>query len=339
MTRLSRAALLALTTLAVLMFVASGGLMAATADCTPSNGLKEIPVTVQGHDLTIITPETYDQCPIQGCCDTITVTGVPAGYKVVGQIVSSFVFTTMCMNNQPAYAPTGRSELETINLDNTPNAEGVVTIKVCYPNSHSWPSFETHVDLFMDLMNVSTGETIAIVGSGADWDTFCRTVGCTPGKWKNWTGLKNQPNLWPTGYNTGDLFATKFGKEALSKPGLTLLDALATGGGGEKAMVRHCTAALLNAAWTEAQAWSGNDCQRFLDIPETPGFDGTPTVDQIIQLVQDAYDGVGGVTFDSAHQQCAGVNESMCALDGVWLGTDNGVSECAPDNPGNACNQ
>lgn len=69
--------------------------------------------------------------------------------------------------------------------------------------------------------------------------------GCTPGFWKNWTGLGPQPNVWPAGTNPSttlfsDIFDNAF-------PGLTLLDALKQGGGGLNALGRHAAAAYLNA--------------------------------------------------------------------------------------------
>jgi hypothetical protein len=63
--------------------------------------------------------------------------------------------------------------------------------------------------------------------------------GCTPGYWK-------QPHhffAW-TGYSPGDSFAAVFGVPYDK----TLLEALQTGGGAEKALGRHAVGALLNAA-------------------------------------------------------------------------------------------
>ena len=66
--------------------------------------------------------------------------------------------------------------------------------------------------------------------------------GCTPGKWKNNT------DIWgSTGYAPGDDWDTTFSVDAFN-PDLTLLEALKQGGGGLKALARHATAALLNAA-------------------------------------------------------------------------------------------
>ena len=89
--------------------------------------------------------------------------------------------------------------------------------------------------------------------------------GCTPGKWKNNT------DIWgPTGYNTGDNWDTTFSVDAFN-PDLTLLEALKQGGGGVKALGRHATAALLNAAH--------------------PGIAYPLTVAEVISLVQAALAG------------------------------------------------
>ncbi len=71
--------------------------------------------------------------------------------------------------------------------------------------------------------------------------------GCTPGYWKNHTGLKSQTNQWPpTGYGQGDSYDATFGVS--SSFGGTLLDAVRRGGGGEIALGRHAVAALLNSS-------------------------------------------------------------------------------------------
>ena len=97
----------------------------------------------------------------------------------------------------------------------------------------------------------------------ADFGYYIQSVGgqgCTPGYWK-------QPHHfddWVT-YTQGDLYNTVFGV-SYNK---TLLSALKAGGGGEKALGRHATAALLNAA-------NANVNYAFTEA-------------QIITMVQDAY--------------------------------------------------
>ena len=88
--------------------------------------------------------------------------------------------------------------------------------------------------------------------------------GLTPGFWK-------QPQhfeFW-TGYNTMDSFNAVFGVTSSYGDDWTLLDALNTGGGGENALARHATAALLNAA--------------------SEGVNYLYTEAEVIAIVQDAY--------------------------------------------------
>ncbi len=78
--------------------------------------------------------------------------------------------------------------------------------------------------------------------------------GCTPGKWKNWTGLKSQANIWPpTGYSQGQSVGSVFTGVHATLAGTTLLDALDGGGGPgiigkQKILLRAAVAALLNAS-------------------------------------------------------------------------------------------
>ncbi len=69
--------------------------------------------------------------------------------------------------------------------------------------------------------------------------------GCTPGFWKNHT------DLWPAGVHPTDSFETTFGVSLpvgnVNKDDVTLLQAVKTGGGNCKKLLRHGTAAYLNA--------------------------------------------------------------------------------------------
>jgi hypothetical protein len=85
--------------------------------------------------------------------------------------------------------------------------------------------------------------------------------GCSQGYWKN------HLNSWgPTGYNTGDSYNEVFGVPYNK----TLLGALESGGGGEYALGRQAVAALLNATH--------------------PGVDHYYAENEVIDIVQDAYD-------------------------------------------------
>ncbi len=88
--------------------------------------------------------------------------------------------------------------------------------------------------------------------------------GFTPGFWKN------HLDYWPaTGYAPGDNYDTVFGVYNTIDPNLTLEEAINTGGGKEKALLRHATAALLNAAHPDVD-------YEYLEA-------------EIISMVQDAY--------------------------------------------------
>ena len=120
----------------------------------------------------------------------------------------------------------------------------------------------------------SGGQIAAVVlcvdgdsGSRSFQDTLIEVLtaqGCTPGYWKQ----EQHFLAWiPTGYTQGDLYEAVFGVDDTKD--LELLQALKIGGGGEKALYRHATAALLNAA--------------------SPDVDYYYSVEQVIQMVQNAY--------------------------------------------------
>jgi len=108
--------------------------------------------------------------------------------------------------------------------------------------------------------------------------------GCTPGYWKQ----SQHFDSW-TGYATTDDYEATFGVDASFTK--TLLGALQQGGGGEKALGRHATAALLNAA-------SGDVSYAY-------------TTAQVIALVQGAY---ATGDFEGVKNQLAAENEMGCPL-------------------------
>lgn len=119
----------------------------------------------------------------------------------------------------------------------------------------------------IDRLVVRFGGSAAVdnVEVEVDEDEEVGGEGCTPGFWK-----KDHPNTWaPTGFATGDLFDDVFG--VAYNDDLTLLGALKLEGGGFKALARHATAALLNAAH--------------------PDVEYGLTSAQIIDLVQEAFEG------------------------------------------------
>jgi hypothetical protein len=317
---------------AVAVLAGAGVAWAQTApDCPTSGGTKVIPAYVAPYSgqvfagPTITTPLTYNGCPQNGCCDKVTITGIPAGYRLGGFLQFSYVFT-----GNPSY-PDGR--LIVANIPVTGDSTGpsqVFTFKVCYPKVHDWPSFETHVDIFVDIFapdGLGGYNKVALFGPGSDWDTFCFTFGCTVGKWKNWTGQGpgNQMNLWPAPYTTGMSFRTVFGVTPTPANNVTLLQALDLGGGGERAMIRQCTGTLLNAQHSANKfasgAWAANNCEAW--------YRGTMSPTEVINLVKSAY--MTG-EFNAAAALCTAKNESICLLDGVWGGTSGS------NGTGFACN-
>jgi hypothetical protein len=89
--------------------------------------------------------------------------------------------------------------------------------------------------------------------------------GFTPGFWRQWL------EYWPaTGYSPSDYFDVVFGVGPhIPLGGVHKEGAIWANGGGENALLRHATAALLNAAH--------------------PNVDFAFTVDEVIGMVQDAY--------------------------------------------------
>lgn len=107
--------------------------------------------------------------------------------------------------------------------------------------------------------------------------------GCTPGYWKQ----KQHFDSWVT-YKPGDWYNRVFEVRYYK----TLLKALATGGGGEKALGRHAVAALLNAA--------------------NPDINYLYTVDEVISMVQQAY---ATRNFEGVKNLFEAQNEAVCPLD------------------------
>ena len=108
-----------------------------------------------------------------------------------------------------------------------------------------------------------------------------QTGGCTPGYWKQ----RHHFDSW-VGYAPDELFSTVFGADASNA--MTLLKALRAGGGGEKALMRHSVAALLNAssldyAYSSAEviamvlgAFADGDFERVKDLFEAANEVGCP---------------------------------------------------------------
>ncbi len=111
--------------------------------------------------------------------------------------------------------------------------------------------------------------------------------GCTPGYWKQ----EHHFDSWiATGYDPGDDFGDVFG--VADSWNDTLESALWKKGGKEKALLRHATAALLNATSPEVNYYY--------------------TVDEVMSMVQSAYD--GDESFNATKDLFEAANEMGCPL-------------------------
>lgn len=121
--------------------------------------------------------------------------------------------------------------------------------------------------------------------------------GCTPGFWKEWTGVPpgNQPNAWEaTGYRWSDPFTEPGFVNAFR--GKTLLQVLDHGGGGKNALGRHAVAAVLNAAH--------------------PNVDYDLTEAQVVAMFNDVIENDGDVnalkkTFESLNEQGCPLSQAV----------------------------
>jgi len=133
--------------------------------------------------------------------------------------------------------------------------------------------------------------TVAITGPGGvtEFPVACvpppRVTGCTPGYWKQ----DQHFDSW-VGYAPGDSFEAVFGRNVPGTP--SLLDALKLGGGGLKALMRHATAALLNAS--------------------NPHVSSPYSAGDVIALFQKAFD---SGDYESTKDTFEGLNQTGCPLD------------------------
>lgn len=156
------------------------------------------------------------------------------------------------------------------------------------------PSGEDFEPRFGDVIAVAVCADGIDVGTpyGQYQDTLFEVVfdgeGCTPGYWKQPQHLDS----WvATGYAPTDSFNTVF-EDVFAAGNPTLLQAAKKKGGGENALLRHATAALLNAAHP--------DIMYFFTVPE------------VIDIVQGAY---ADEDYEGAKDLLAAANERYCTLD------------------------
>jgi hypothetical protein len=237
-------------------------------------------------DIVLNIPDTFGSCLDEPLYINITTTGT--GTRTLqGQIIVDFVTDAGRVQVPGGFYP----------VDQVGDLDVTITI----PPVSEWPvqsngTAEIHVDVQLGVFD-EAGTLIGNIGPGHDFDIFCLTPppppppdgdeGCTPGYW----GRDQHLDSWvATGYAPGDSFSTVFGVTATGNP--TLLQAVNTGGGGESALLRHATAALLNAA--------------------SPDVDYPYSVSEVISMVQQAY---ASGDFESTKDLFEAANEAGCPLD------------------------
>jgi hypothetical protein len=252
--------------------------------------------------IAITLPNNYSSCSLEETSDTITVTGLPDGWAARGYFNVQYVTDNGRESVQEYFfnfdepRETGDqiwtvyyppvTEWPTLSNSNPP---GIAEI-------HVTPAIRVYDENGVNVSWVKSGNIDGLVGPDLNlWDVYCLyppeptptptntpsptptptntpsptptptdppvgDQGCTPGFWKN-NAKKTGGDQW-VNYSPDDLYKNDvFG---VGPDGVTLLDAAGTGGGGANALLRHSTAALLNAsspnvayAYTEGEiiAW------------------------------------------------------------------------------------
>jgi hypothetical protein len=231
----------------------------------------------------LVTPDTRGACPTGVTSDRIYTTGVGTR-QLKGVVLVQYV-----TDNGLVPVPNG-----TYAIDQT----GDLDLTVFYPPASDWPVMsagvaEIHVDIQIEMFQ--GGIKIATLGPGSDWDIFCLGPpppppggqGCTPGFWKQ----SQHFDSYPAPYTPSSNFGAVFGVTPSTGASTTFLTALGLNGGGEAALMRHATAALLDAASTA------------VNYAYTPA--------AVIQLVQEAY---ATQTFEPIKNLFEAQNEKGCPL-------------------------
>ena len=176
------------------------------------------------------------------------------------------------------------------------------------------PAGETDVEIELfspDPTPLPEGDSVWLAGVNAsvtEPEEERGFEGCTPGFWRNHSAVApgNQANAWiPTGYAAEDLFSAVFGRtitirvsgdrgRPVSITDPTLIQAVVAQGGDVNALARHAVAALLNASHPDVYSYY--------------------TVEEVIQMVQDALDGVGPYGIEDTKDLLETANELGCPI-------------------------
>lgn len=246
--------------------------------------------TVTNGGVTLTYPDYSVNGPALLSCEpsavvganSITLSGIPVGSSVVVQ----FAWASPVIGSSPTLA----APLNFVVSDTDP-----LVVPVSYPpESSQWPFYnpttnERAIALAV-AVRITTPAGGTIVLSSKKWWVRCLPPpapkqGCTLGYWKQ----DHHFDSW-VGYAPGDDFEAVFGVDASFDPH-TLLDALWLGGGGERALARQATAALLSATY---------------------GLNYQFTVGEIIAGVQEAY---ATQTFEPFKDLLDAANNAGCPLD------------------------
>jgi hypothetical protein len=302
------------------------------------------PTVRTDNGITITMPNnnaTTNAC--SDCVDKITITGLPGDAIVDGKVIISEVFSNatsgdnVCESSSPRYSYfpgtttkfwlPDRNIISVVPLACTPGV-ATCTLTLDYPPVSGWHSPELHVDVQITIYRETNGTpgyqpwppyndvllfSPANYGGTGGWDPYCVTTGCTPGYWKN--------HDFPSGVDPDAYVNTVFGITAV--PGLTLIQALNQGGGGENALLRHAVAAYLDSmdpgtrsdwCWQKsfpAGCYTGGCAYCGASYRFTPA--------QVITLVQTAF---AAEDFESIKNLFAAANETQCSIDDYprWFG-------------------
>jgi hypothetical protein len=210
--------------------------------------------TDSGVTITFTAPVDYPNCTPSGLTDTISTTGVPGTYQLLGQVNIGYI------NNFAQFIITQIVPV---------NQSGDLTLTINYP-PHSQITlnqnglFEYHVEPQIEVYNQGqkvlwVGNVPGALGPGQDWDVFCDdpdepppppppgTGGCTPGYWRQ---AQHFDSYAGTGVTPTTTFQSKFTIPASFQiPNLSWVQALEYNGNsnGIEALIRHAAAGYLNA--------------------------------------------------------------------------------------------
>lgn len=238
--------------------------------------------TAQAHDVTaaIATPD----CGANGI--QLRFTGQ---YMQNGPFSVAYVINFNCTDGGPAIASINQTANGTV-VNNPPDSlAGTfdITVTQAAPLAGRTCDISGTATLFQDGVQYNT---VALTdGAGAtSIPVDCEPeeiAGCTPGYWKQTQHFDSWVGYLPEGS-----FEDVFGRDVPGTP--SLLDALKGRGGGLVALMRHATAALLNASNPEVSYPYGTS--------------------EVVKLFQKAFD---SGEYEATKDLFAGLNETGCPLD------------------------